>query len=91
MAERSIQIGWGKLGIIVASLCALVGWHIVRMDGKFAHIDAKFATIDARFATIDTRFANMDARLSHIEERMGGQGERLAKIEGILSEQRHVR
>ena len=56
------------------------------MDVKFAAVDAKFAGVDAKFAEVSAKLDAMARQL----DRLADMPQRMAKLEGIASNQPSV-
>ena len=41
--------------------------------------------MDDRFKQVDERFNQVDERFNRLEDKVGGQGERIARVEGVQS------
>ncbi|MDE0195725.1 MAG: hypothetical protein OXP08_09280 [bacterium] len=82
---------------IIASLVGLSGlliagsitWMRIDMNQRFDKIDERFQRVDQRFDKIDERFQRVDERFQRVDQRfdevvtvIGGQGERIARLEG---------
>ena len=59
----------------ILAVTSLVGALVMAL---WRHMDGRFKQVDDRFKQVDERFDRLEAKLS-------GQGERIARVEGVQS------
>lgn len=76
--DQNVVINWKHVGCIVASIAALVGWHVSHVDARFEKIDKQMAVHGDRLTRIEV---NHGERLARIE---GILGERASVAHGSV-------
>lgn len=66
----------------ILAVTSLVGALVLAL---WRHMDDRFKQVDERFKQVDERFNQVDERFNRLEDKVGGQGERIARVEGVQS------
>ena len=66
----------------ILAVTSLVGALVMAL---WRHMDDRFKQVDERFKQVDERFKQVDERFDRLETKLSGQGERIARVEGVQS------